>query len=189
MAMLISGKKTALLVIDVQKAFEQIASSGLNRNNPNAEENIVELIKFFRSRKGEIIHIRHASTEPHSLFGRERSGFEVSACAQELPGETVVVKSVNSSFIGTNLEKILDEREIEALVVVGATTNHCVETTTRMAGNLGYDTYLVSDAIWTFDRIGIDGITISASDIHHMSLSNLKEEFATIVSTKEMLAA
>jgi nicotinamidase-related amidase len=101
----------------------------------------------------------------------------------------VIVKHVNSSFIGTDLEKILDERSIEALVITGATTNHCVETTTRMAGNLGYATYLVSDATWTFDRAGVDGKMIAAADIHYMSLSNLQEEFASVITADAVLAA
>ena len=65
---------------------------------------------------------------------------------QPLPGEVVIQKFVNSAFIGTNLEEQLREDKCNAVVVVGLTTNHCVETTTRMAGNLGFTTYLVSDA-------------------------------------------
>ena len=64
---------------------------------------------------------------------------------QPLPGEVVIQKFVNSAFIGTNLEEQLEDK-CNAVVVVGLTTNHCVETTTRMAGNLGFTTYLVSDA-------------------------------------------
>lgn len=188
MAVQLRGRRACLLVIDVQQAFDQIEANGIPRNNPNAVTCISHLLKVFRAIGGDIIHIRHASLEPDSLFQQKRSGFQVKAEAAEEPGETVIIKNVNSSFIGTDLEATLDASGIEALVIVGATTNHCVETTTRMAGNMGYDTYLVNDATWTFDRKGIDGRIIPAADIHHMTLSNLSEEFATIVNTAQVTA-
>jgi hypothetical protein len=58
-----------------------------------------------------------------------------------------------------------------------------------MAGNLGFDTRLVSDATWTFERVGPDGDLYSAEDIHAMTLSNLNGEFARIVTTAEIIAA
>ncbi len=74
-----------------------------------------------------------------------------------LEKEPIITKEVNSAFIGTNLKEQLDKLNIHTLVIVGITTNHCVSTTTRMAGNFGYETYLISDATATFDRIGIKG--------------------------------
>jgi nicotinamidase-related amidase len=102
-------------------------------------------------------------------------------------GEPIIQKTVNSSFIGTDLENRLRSNGIDSVVIVGLTTNHCVETTTRMAGNLGFNTYLVSDATATFDRIGPDGKTYLAENIHQMTMVNLNEEFATIIDTNTLL--
>ena len=180
---------TALLVIDVQKGFDEIAASGLPRNNPGAESRIAELLAAFRAAGALVIHIRHASREPGSVFRPEHPGYVVQDLARELPGEPVLVKHVNSAFIGTDLDGLLRTRGIRTLVIVGATTNHCVETTTRMAGNLGYDARLVRDATWTFERTGPDGDTHPAEAIHAMSLANLSGEFATIVTAAQVVAA
>lgn len=94
---------------------------------------------------------------------------------------------MNSAFIGTNLEKVLREKDCTSVVITGLTTNHCVETTTRMAGNLGFTTYIVEDGTATFDRIGPDGTLYRAEDIHMMTLVNLHEEFATVVKMDEVL--
>jgi nicotinamidase-related amidase len=179
---------TALIVIDVQQGFTEQDSAGRGRNNPDALDRIVDLLTGFRAKGLAIFHIRHASTEPDSVFRPERPGFRVIEAARELPDEPVIVKTVNSAFIGTDLEARLRRGKYDTLVVCGATTNHCVETSTRMAGNLGFNTYLVRDAAWTYDRTGPDGDFHSAADIHAMTLSNLADEFATIVTAQDVIA-
>ena len=182
------GAVPALIVIDVQQGFAEQDAAGRRRNNPQALDRIIELLAAFRNRGLPIFHIRHASTEADSVFRPERTGFQVIAAARELPGEPVIVKNVNSAFIGTDLEARLRQSGYDTLVICGATTNHCVETSTRMAGNLGFDAWLVRDAAWTYDRIGPDGDRHSAADIHAMSISNLSGEFARIVTTQDIIA-
>ena len=183
------SSRTALIVVDVQRAFDQWEAAGKRRNNPHAVARIVDLLTAFRDRAAPIFHIRHQGTRPNSSFLPEATGFAVKDEAREIAGEPVIVKRVNSAFIGTDLETRLRAADIGTLVICGATTNHCVETTTRMAGNLGFDARLVRDATWTFDRIGPDGDAHSAEDIHAMTLANLNGEFARIVSTAEAIAA
>src|SRR5580704_5383464 len=180
---------TALIVVDVQRAFDQWEAAGKRRNNPHAIPRIVDLLDAFRSRGAPIFHIRHQGTRPNSSFLPDGPGYPVKDETREIAGEPVIVKRVNSAFIGTDLESRLRAAAIKTLVICGATTNHCVETTTRMAGNLGFDARLVRDATWTFDRTGPDGDAHSAEDIHAMTLANLNGEFARIVTAAEVVAA
>jgi nicotinamidase-related amidase len=177
-----------LIVVDVQRAFDEWEAAGKRRNNPEALARITDLLGAFRECGAPVFHIRHASTRPNSSFASGATGYPVKDEAREIKGEPVIVKRVNSAFIGTDLESRLRAAGIKTLIICGATTNHCVETTTRMAGNLGFDARLVRDATWTFDRVGPDGDAHSAEEIHAMTLANLNGEFARIVLTAEAMA-
>ncbi|MDM5192717.1 cysteine hydrolase family protein [Bacillus hominis] len=178
--------QAALIIIDVQEAFN-LPYWG-TRNNLFAEENMKSLLEEWRKRELLVIHIQHVNKENvESMFHLDAETVRFKKEVRPLPGEIIIQKVVNSAFIGTNLEEILRVKDHTSLVIVGLTTNHCVETTTRMAGNLGFTTYLVSDATATFNRTGPDGVEYSAEAIHNMTLVNLHEEFAAIVTTKEIL--
>jgi nicotinamidase-related amidase len=167
---------TALIVIDVQLGFDAWQAAGQRRNNPDAEARIGDLLAAFRAAGAAVYHIRHASRQPGSVFFPGGPGYPVQDVAREIPGEAVIVKDVNSAFIGTDLEVRLRSAGIGAVIICGATTNHCVETTARMA-------------TWTFDRVGPDGDMHSAEDVHAMTLANLHGEFARIVTANEVMAA
>lgn len=177
----------ALIVIDVQQAFDDPKWG--RRNNPEAEANIALLLAAWRQSGRPLFHIHHASTEPASPLRRDRPGFAVKPEATPLPGEPVIVKEVNSAFIGTDLEQRLRAAGIGDVVMVGITTDHCVSTSTRMAGNFGFTTAIVSDATATFERTGPDGKHFSAELMHDTALASLNGEFAAVVTTAQVLAA
>jgi nicotinamidase-related amidase len=178
---------TALLVIDVQEGM-RLPSRG-PRNNPHAEENIARLLDAWRAAGWPIIHVKHNSRWETSPFHASHRGNDVQAFAQPLPGEPLIEKDVNCAFVGTDLESRLRSAGITTLVIVGFVTNHCVDATARMAGDLQFDTYVVSDATGTFDRVGPDGQTYEAATIHAVTLATLNGEFATVVDTDAVLSA
>ena len=177
-----SADRPALVLIDIQKGFSDIPYWGGGRNNPDAETKASELLKLWRKEGLPIYHIKHCSTTPASPLRPTHPGNEFLDIVKPMPGEPVVEKNVNSAFIGTDLKDQLDRAHIKKLVIVGLTTDHCISTTTRMAGNLGYETYLVADATATFNKKGFDGKIYPAEVIHETALASLNEEFATVVT-------
>jgi nicotinamidase-related amidase len=179
--------EAALVIIDVQKAIDH-PSWGV-RNNPDAEQNIAALLRAWRAAGRPIYHIRHDSVEPASHYRPGQSGNEFKPEAQPLPGETIVAKQTNSAFIGTDLESRLRAAGHRTLVITGVITNNSVEATVRMAGNLGFDTFLVEDAVFTFGRKDWDGVFRTAAEVHAMSLANLDGEYCTVTRTAAVLEA
>ena len=180
-------RETALIIIDVQKAIDH--PSWGERNNPDAEQNIAALIEAWRSTHRPIYHIRHDSTEPDSHYRPGQPGNDFKPEAQPLAQETIVVKTTNSAFIGTRLEAMLSAANLRTLVVTGVITNNSVEATVRMAGNLGFETYLVEDACFTFGRKDWKGRWRTAEEVHSMSLANLDGEYCSVVRTDQILQA
>ncbi len=176
---------TALIIIDVQKGFDNPKWG--ERNNLQAEENIERLLQAWRDSKRPVFHIQHLSTSLNSPLNPNSSGSEIKDNVKPKDAEPVIQKHVNSAFIGTNLEQLLRDKEIKTLVITGLTTPHCVSTTTRMAGNFGFDTYLVSDATAAFEIVGHNGKHYSAEEIHETALATLHGEFATVVETETVL--
>ena len=72
-------------------------------------------------------------------------------------------------------------------MIAGVITNNSVEATVRMAGNLGFSTWLVEDACFTFGRVDWNGTWRSAEEVHAMSLANLDGEYCTVLITDAVL--
>ncbi|HTS29163.1 MAG TPA: cysteine hydrolase family protein [Bryobacteraceae bacterium] len=177
-----------MLVIDVQKAIDHPdwARHG-PRNHPEAEQNIARLLAAWRGKSFPIYHVRHDSVMPGSHYRPGQEGNQFKPEAQPMPGEAIVVKHTNSAFIGTGLEETLRQASHLVLIVAGVITNNSVEATVRMAGNLGFETWLVEDACFTFARPDWTGRLRTADEVHAMSLANLDEEYCRVTNTADVL--
>jgi len=179
--------QAALILIDLQRAIDD-PSWGV-RNNLHAESNARALLEKWRGLAAPIFHVRHDSTEPNSTYRPGQPGNEFKPEVAPLAGEPVVVKQVNSAFVGTNLEALLRAAEITELVICGVITNNSVETTVRHGANLGFSITLVEDACFTFGRTDYHRRPRSADEVHAMSLANLEGEYCRITQTSELLLA
>lgn len=177
---------TALIVIDMQKGMQH-ASRLPPRNNPHAEDHIERLLAAWRAAGQPVVIVRHISRSPASVFAPGQSGAEFQERFQPLAHEHVAEKNVPDAFVQTGLERWLHVRGIRKLVLAGVSTNNSVESTARSAGNLGFATVVVADATFAYEMKDFGGRPRSAEDVHLMALANLHGEYATVLTTDEVL--
>lgn len=178
------SNKPVLVVIDVQKGF--LDSSWGNSNNPECESNIKALLSMWREANYPIVLVRHDSVSSNSPLrpGQEGNEFQDGIDGKH---DLLITKSVNSAFYGSpSLDEWLKQNSYSKIFICGITTNHCCETTARMAGNLGYEVKFVLDATRTFDFKDISGNLVKAKDVYQMTATNLNGEFAEVVKTADI---
>ncbi len=176
-----------LLLIDLQRAIDH--PSWGERNNLDAERQVGRLLAHWRSQGWPVWHVRHDSTDPASHYRPGQPGHAFKQETAPIAGELVIPKRTNSAFIGTDLEERLRANGFHTLVVAGVITNNSVEATVRMAGNLGFQAWLVADGCFTFARKDWNGSPRSAEDVHAMSLANLDAEYCTVIAADALLSA
>lgn len=176
--------RTVLIPIDVQQAFDLPASS-----NPAMEANGLRLLSVWRDAGLPLLHVRHDSVMPGSVFTPGLPGNALRPGFEPQGDEPLVTKSVNAAFIGTDLDLRLRRLGVGQVVLFGLTTDMCVSTTARVAANLGYRVVVVGDATACFALPGPDGGSVAAADLHRAHLATLHAEFAEVMSTDAVLAA
>jgi nicotinamidase-related amidase len=184
------GSDTALLMIDVQAGVDDLEHWGGptgRRNNPQAEHNLQALLEAWRQHGLPVIYTRHDSREATSPLRSDGPGFAFKPGLEPLDSEPILVKDVNSGYIGTDLEETLRDFRITRIVHAGFFTNMCVESTVRMSGNMGFDSYLVDEACCCTNRVGPDGTNHDPELIHAATVANLHGEFCTNISVADAL--
>ena len=181
----IDWDRAVLLPIDMQRAFD--GAPWPRRWNDRVDENGRALLKKWREAGRPIIHIRHdsviegSSLAPGSDGHRFRPGFEPMA------GEPMVAKSVNSAFIGTDLDLRLRRLGARHVVAFGISTDMCVSTTIRTGANMGWDMVLAADACDCFDLPDGDGGIIPAETVQAAHVATLGFEFCHVAATQDLL--
>lgn len=178
----------ALLLIDAQIAMAMRRDAGDPWAEPQAEARIAALLAAFRKAGLPVIHVHHHAGDPADDFHPAHPGAQPLAAAAPLPGEPVVIKHGSSAFIGTDLAERLAALGDPALVIAGGEVNYCVNSTTRMAGNLGYQATVAADALIGFGQRLRGGRRVSAGDVLDLTLADLEGSFAKVASTDEILA-
>ncbi|MDN3497562.1 cysteine hydrolase family protein [Planococcus sp. APC 4015] len=159
----------ALIVIDMQRAFDDLDFWGPT-TNPACEANVAALVSTFSDADEPVVVVRHDSASPGSPLHPSNAGNDLVDAVAAVEPALFVTKSVNSAFYGDpDLHAWLQGEGVDELVICGIQTNMCVETTARMAGNLGYDVTVVLDATRTFDLTadvaGLGTVTRTADEL------------------------
>lgn len=176
----------ALIVIDMQQGMREPKLGP--RNNPEAETRIAALLAHWRAAGWPLVHVRHISREPDSVFAPGQSGALFQTALAPLPGEQVLEKNVPDAFTHSGLERWLRVRGIQRLVLVGVASENSVEASARSAGNLGFAAWVAYDACFTFAKADFAGRPRSAEEVHDMAMANLHGEYATVLHSDELLA-
>lgn len=173
-----------LLPVDMQQAFD--SAPWPRRWNQDLDRNGLRLLDIFRQAGRPIIHVRHASVEPNSILRPEAPGHAYRDGFGPQEGEAEIVKSVNSAFIGTDLDLQLRRLGARSVVAFGVSTDMCVSTTIRTGANMGWRMVLVADACDCFDLPDGSGGTLPAETVHAVHLATLRAEFCEVVSVQDM---
>ncbi len=182
----------ALIVIDMQRGFDDLAFWGPTAN-PDCEANVAALLRRWTEAGDPVVVVRHDSVTPGSPLHPESAGNALVEAVAGVEPDVLVTKNVNSAFYGEpDLHAWLGQRGILDLVICGIQTNMCVETTARMAGNLGYDVTVVLDATRTFDLqgeiAGLGTVTRTAAELMAGTALVLQQGgFARIERTADLL--
>ena len=179
--------RAALVIIDMQQGINHPKLG--RRNNPGAEQQMQALLAAWRDTGRTVIHVRHFSRSPGSVFWPKQSGVEFQPEFLPWDGEGELHKQVPDAFCHSALEGWLRADGINQVVIVGVVTNNSVESTARSGGNLGFEVIVPHDACYTFDGADFFGNPRSAEDVHAMSLANLHGEYAQVVATQDVLRA
>lgn len=166
-------KKEALVLIDIQDVYFTPGPFLLHKPIEAAEKAAILLEKFRNSGK-TVVHVKHSM----KLHGG------IHKLVKPLDGEKIVQKDYPSSFLNTDLQKFLQENQIERVVVAGMMSHMCVSTTVRECQNFGYEVIVVEDACTTKDLV-FHGKTIDAETVHASHMAALDKMFANVMSLEE----
>ncbi|WP_328913431.1 MULTISPECIES: cysteine hydrolase family protein [unclassified Streptomyces] len=189
---------TALIVIDVQESFRQ-RESWQAASDPEVAQQVARLVDFARGRGDLVVWVLHTEPGGGTVFDPTLGHVRLIDGLTAADGEPVLTKTSHNAFTTTNLGQILTERGIRSLITCGIRTEQCVETTTRLASDLGYDVTFVIDATATepiphpdapvgrpLAEVLADPLTLLPADVIERTRYALEGRFATVTTVKEL---
>lgn len=191
MKSLTTNDKPALVLVALQKGFDEVPYAGSLRNNPEAESNASKLLHIWRSKGLPLIHVQHTSANPDSPMKKGMKGHEFKDEVRPLDGEYVISQNLDNTIASETLRKKLEEEKIKKVVIVGMSTDRCISYTVHLVSTYGYEAIVVYDATATFGKPNprIQEQMYSAELIHDIAIASLKDEFASVTMTDELIHA
>ena len=176
---------TALLLIDIQDSFKA-GPRWERRGNRHFEKNVSLLLDFWRSANLPRFFILH--TDPDPGFRKGDPELKLMDFMNRRDDEPLLTKNTRNSFTSTDLQSRLDRLGIRRLVMTGIQMEQCVETTTRVAADLGYQVDFVLDATQTFPIVNrATGEEISTDALVERTQYVLRDRFARIVTAADLV--
>ncbi len=178
--------KQGLIIVDVQNDYFEGGSMTLSGMD-EAAANCRQLLDSFRRRRAPLFHIQHlAQREGATFFVPGTTGCEIHDSVKPDSGETVIVKHFPSAFRDTDLADRLASAEVEEVVICGAMSHMCIDSTVRAAFDLGFRCIVAADACTTRD-LEFDGRLVAAEQVQAAFMAALAVPFAQILSTQQYI--
>ncbi|MBL4765276.1 MAG: cysteine hydrolase [Colwellia sp.] len=180
---------TALLLIDFQNDYYSTYAGAkwALSDTETAAANAAVLLTEFRQQGLPIIHVRHEFPSDDAPFFLPKSeGAKIHKSVAAFEGEAVILKHKINSFRDTELQKILNELNVDKLVIVGAMSHMCIDAVTRAAVDFGYECHVAHDACATLD-LEFNGVTVPAKYVHHAFMAALSFGYCNVDSTDKLL--
>lgn len=178
-------KKRALLVIDVQNEY---FSGKLPITYPaDTLPNVIKAATFAKEHGIAVIIVQHTMLESHlPVFKKGTHEWELHENIAKIVPDFYIEKHKPSSFVGTNLEEILRQENIDTVAISGYMTHICCDTTARYAFHLGFNVEFLSDATATL-ALKNSGGEVSAEELHRVILAVQQSRFSTVMSTTQWM--
>lgn len=159
---------TALLIIDLQRV---LCTGDYACHDVDAVIGRINgLIAQARERATPIVFVQHEE-DAWEPMRRGSDGWQLDDRLHARPEDRRVFKTSPDSFHRTDLDAVLKGLGVKHLVVCGAQSDFCVDTTTRRALSAGYDVTLVEDGHTTIANGALTAPQII--DHHTLVLRNL----------------
>ena len=175
-----------LVIVDLQNDYFPGGNMELFEIE-KAADNAKLLLSSFRKENLPVFHVQHIAARPGATFFiPDTHGVKINDMVAPEKNEPVIAKIFPNSFRETSLLAELQKINADELIICGAMSHMCIDSTVRSAFDLGFSCVVAEDACATRDLI-FNGKTVKAIDVHASFMAALSAPFAKIASTDQYL--